>query len=128
MSVQLDDHRAVRRDATFCVAGNVGKLRGNPTLTPGARPDEGVLDLYIASPRRLRHWIKLGLRLIARQPKRDDQVDQHSSRRVAIRIDGKANYQLDGDVVGESTTLTAEIQPGALPVCASAPVLGTPHQ
>jgi hypothetical protein len=35
---------------------------------------------------------------------------------VRIKIRGKDNYQLDGDVVGESTTLTAEIQPGALAI------------
>ena len=128
MRVQLDDHRPVRRDAMLCVVGNVGTLRGNLTLIPGARPDDGVLDLYIASPRRFRHWVKLALRLITRQPKRDDQVDQHSGRRVGIRIDGKDNYQLDGDVVGESTSLTAEIQPGALTVCTPAPVPRTPHQ
>jgi diacylglycerol kinase (ATP) len=128
MRVQLDDHRPVSRNAMLCVVGNVGKLRGNLTLIPGARPDDGVLDLYIASPRRFRHWIKLALRLITRQPKRDDQVDQHSGRRVRIRIDGKDNYQLDGDVVGESTSLTAEIQPGALTVCAPAPVPRTPHR
>jgi diacylglycerol kinase family enzyme len=29
----------------------------------------------------------------------------------------KGNYQLDGDVGAESTTLTAEIQPGALAIC-----------
>ena len=59
MRVQLDDRRPSRRDAILWVVGNVGKLRGNLTLIPGARPDSGVLDLYIASPRRLRHWIKL---------------------------------------------------------------------
>ena len=33
-------------------------------------------------------------------------------------IDGKDNYELDGDVVGESpTTLDAEIRPGALAIC-----------
>jgi diacylglycerol kinase (ATP) len=112
----------------LCVVGNVGKLRGNLTPIPGARPDDGVLDPYIASPRRFRHWIKLALRLIARRPKRDDQVDQHSGRRVEIRIDGKDNYQLDGDVVGESTTLTAEIQPSALTVCTPTPVPGTSDQ
>jgi hypothetical protein len=36
-------------------------------------------------------------------------------------IDGKDNYQLDGDVVGESTTLLAEIQPGALAICVFQP-------
>jgi diacylglycerol kinase (ATP) len=128
MTVQLDDNRPVKRDAMLCVVGNVGKLQGNLTLSLGARPDDGVLDLYIASPRRFRHWIKLALRLIANRPKRDDQVDQHSGRRVEISIDGKDNYWLDGDVGGESTTLTAEIQPGALTVRAPTPVPGTSHQ
>ena len=97
-------------------------------MIPGARPNDGVLDLYIASPRRFRQWIKLAWRLVTRQPKRDDQVDQHSGKRVGIRIDGKDNYQLDDDIVGESTTLTAEIQPGALTVCAPAPAPPAPHQ
>jgi diacylglycerol kinase (ATP) len=73
MTVQRDDNRPVRRDAMLCVVGNVGKLRGNLTLGPCARPDDGVLDRYIPPPRRFRHLIKLALRLIANQPKRDDQ-------------------------------------------------------
>jgi diacylglycerol kinase family enzyme len=102
------------------VIGNVGTLRGNMTLIPGASPDDGLLDLYIASPRRFRHWVKVALRLITRRPKKDDQVDQHMGKRVRITIHGKDNYQLDGDVVGESTTLDAEIQPGALMICVPA--------
>ena len=49
----------------LCVVGNVGKLRRNVTLSPCARPDDGVLDRNIASPRRFWHWIKLALRSIA---------------------------------------------------------------
>ena len=79
-----------------------------------------ALDLYIASPRRFRHWVKLALRLITRRAKKDDQVDQRKGKTVRIMIDGKDNYQLDGDVVGESTTLFAEIQPGALVICVPA--------
>jgi diacylglycerol kinase (ATP) len=97
----------------LCVIGNVGTVRGNLTLIPGASPDDGLLDLYIASPRRFRHWVKLALRLITRRPKKDDQVDQRKGKRVHIMIDGKDNYQLDGDVVGESTILDAKIQPGS---------------
>ncbi|MFL6046358.1 MAG: diacylglycerol/lipid kinase family protein [Propionibacteriaceae bacterium] len=102
--------------------------RGNLTVIPGARANDGVLDLYIASPRRFRHWIKLAWRLVTRQPKRDEQVDQHSGKRMGIKIDGKDNYQLDGDIVGQSTTLTAEIQPGALTVCAPASAPPAPQQ
>jgi diacylglycerol kinase family enzyme len=99
------------------VVGNVSDLRGNLTLIPGATPDDGLLDLYIASPHRLRHWLKLALRLITRRPKKDDQVDQYSGKRVKIRIDGVDNYQLDGDVIGKCTTLKAEIAPAALKIC-----------
>jgi diacylglycerol kinase (ATP) len=120
MTVQLDTNRPVRRHAMLCVIGNVGRLQGNIILIPGASPDDGLLDLYIASPRRFRHWAKLALRLITRRPKKDDQVDQHMGKRVRIKIHGKDNYQLDGDVVGESTTLDAEIQPGALAICVPA--------
>jgi diacylglycerol kinase family enzyme len=117
LTVQLDDHRPVKRSAMLCVVGNVSDLRGNLTLIPGAQPDDGFLDLYIASPHRLRHWLKLALRLITRRPKKDDQVDQYTGKRVTIRIDGVDNYQLDGDVIGKCTTLKAEIAPGALKIC-----------
>jgi len=120
MTVQLDGNRPVRRQAMLCVIGNVGTLRGNLTLIPGARPDDGLLDIYIASPRRFRHWVKIALRLMTRRAKKDDQVDQHTGKRVRIRIHEKDNYQLDGDVVGEATTLDAEIQPGALALCVPA--------
>ena len=120
MTVQLDGNRPVRRQAMLCVIGNVGTLRGNLTLIPGARPDDGLLDIYIASPRRFRHWVKIGLRLMTRRAKKDDQVDQHTGKRVRIKLHGKDNYQLDGDVIGEATTLDAEIQPGALALCVPA--------
>jgi diacylglycerol kinase (ATP) len=76
----------------LCVIGNVGRLQGNLTLIPGASPDDGLLDLYIASPHRFRHWLKLALRLITRRAKKDDQVDQRKGKSVRIIIDGKDNY------------------------------------
>ncbi len=117
LTMQIDNRRPVRRRAMICAIANVGELRGNLILVPGASPDDGQLDVYIASPRRLRHWIKLGLRLITRRPKKDDQVDQVAGKRVTITIRGSEKYQLDGDVVRAGTTLIAEVRPGALAVC-----------
>jgi diacylglycerol kinase (ATP) len=128
LKVQLDNNRPVRRHAMLCVIGNVGRLRGNLTLIPGASPDDGLLDLYIASPRRFRHWAKLTLRLLTRRAKKDDQVDQRQGKTVRIVINGKDNYQLDGDVVGESTTLVAEIQPGALAICVPTQAASEPRE
>jgi len=119
-TVQLDDHRPVKRRSMQCIIGNVSDLRGNITLIPGAKPDDGLLDLYVASPHNVRHWLKLALRLVTRRAKKDDQVDQHSGKVVTIKVEGAENFQLDGDVAGECTVLTAEIQPGALTICTPA--------
>lgn len=123
LTVQLDDHRPVRRRAMICAIANVGELGGNIVLVPGASPDDGLLDVYIASPRRFFHWIKLGLRLITRRPKKDDQVDQVAGKVVRITIHGTDNYQLDGDVIGAGSKLIAEVRPGALTVCVPRPTV-----
>ena len=42
---------------------------------PEAQPDDGRLDVYVASPHRLTHWVRVFIRLITRRPRRDDHVD-----------------------------------------------------
>ena len=117
MRITLDDRRPRRRNAMICAIGNVGTLAGNLTLLPGARPDDGRLDVYVASPHRLTHWIRTLLRLITRRPRSDDRVDQWQATHVEVRLDHPDPYQLDGDVMGDCRSLRAEVSPGALTVC-----------
>jgi diacylglycerol kinase (ATP) len=116
MTIRVDNHRPRRRHAMICVVGNVGELPGNITLIPGAEPDDGRLDVYVASPHRLNQWIRVFARLITRRSNGEDRVDQWRGRRVEVRLNEPDNYQLDGDVVGELRRLLAEIQPQALSV------------
>jgi diacylglycerol kinase (ATP) len=116
MNIKVDNRRPRRRHAMICVVGNVGKLPGNITLIPGAEPDDGRLDVYVASPHRLTHWIRVFVRLITRRSNGEDRVDQWRGQRVEVRLDEPDNYQLDGDMVGELRRLVAEVQPQALSV------------
>jgi diacylglycerol kinase (ATP) len=116
MTIRVDDHRPHRRNAMICVVGNVGTLPGNITLIPGAEPDDGRLDVYVASPHRFTHWIRVFVRLITRRSNGQDRVDQWRGRRVEVRLDHPDNYQLDGDVVGELRRMVAEVAPQALSV------------
>ena len=120
-TVQLDDQRPRRRRSMICAIANVGELQGNFVLVPGASPDDGLLDVFIASPHGVRHWVKLVLRLITGDPRRTTKSTRRRER-VRVNLRGEENYQLDGDVVGTGTRLTAEIRPGALTVCVPAPV------
>jgi diacylglycerol kinase (ATP) len=117
MRISLDDHRPRRRNAMICAIGNVGTLAGNLTLIPSARPDDGRLDVYVASPHRLTHWIRVFLRLITMRPRADDHVDLWQAAQVEVRLDHPDPYQLDGDVIGDCRSLRAEVNPGALTVC-----------
>lgn len=114
MKVTVDDRPTVHRKAMICLVGNVSAVQGDLELVPGAQPDDGLLDVVIASPRRLRHWLMLVVALITRRPHDSSRLDQIQGRRVVIELDESEEYQLDGDTVGSCRRLTAEIEPGAL--------------
>jgi diacylglycerol kinase family enzyme/membrane-associated phospholipid phosphatase len=113
-TIALDDQPPFRRRAHLIVVGNVGFLLANIQLIPGARADDGMLDVVVASPRKLRDWVRLTTRVLTRRPKPDDQLDRLRGRRVTITVEERDQFQLDGDTVGPANRLTAEVVPGAL--------------
>lgn len=111
---QLDDQPAFKRRAHVIVVGNVGFLQGGIPLIPDAKPDDGLLDVLIASPRGLRDWVRIIARVMTRQRGDEDQLDRLTGRKITITVEERDQYQLDGDTAGECSTLVAEVQPGAL--------------
>ncbi|SDT07860.1 diacylglycerol/lipid kinase family protein [Microlunatus soli] len=114
MRVTVDDHPALERKAKICLVGNVGAIQGDVELISGAEPDDGLLDVLVASPKRIRHWIALASRLITGKQRAEDRIDQLTGRRVVVELTEPDEYQLDGDTIGSCRRLVAEIEPGAL--------------
>ena len=110
----VDDEPPFSRKAHVIVIGNVGFLQGNIQLIPDARADDGLLDVLVASPRGLRDWVRLTTQVLTRQKRTDRQLDRLTGRKVSIKVDGRDQYQMDGDTVGECSSMTAEVRPGAL--------------
>jgi diacylglycerol kinase (ATP) len=118
MVITLDRRRPHRRRAMICVIANIGTLTGGIALLPRAKADDGRLDVYVASPNRFTHWVRMLIRLITFRRRSDDRVDEWQGTRVQVRLGHPDSYQLDGDVAdGKCRTLTAEVVPGALVVC-----------
>lgn len=115
-SIRIDDEPPIRRRASVIVIGNVGLLPTGILLIPDAKPDDGLLDVLVASPRTVRDWVRLTAQVVTRRKRGDDQLDRLVGRRVEITVEPRDQYQLDGDTVGECSTLVAEIEPGALTV------------
>ncbi|HVD19925.1 MAG TPA: diacylglycerol kinase family protein [Propionibacteriaceae bacterium] len=113
-TIAVDDQLPFRRRASLIVVGNVGLLMANIQLIPDALADDGQLDVLVASPRTLRDWIRLTTRVLTRRRQPDDQLDRLTGQKVTISVEERDQFQLDGDTVGECTTLTAEVVPAAL--------------
>jgi diacylglycerol kinase (ATP) len=123
-SIELDGKLALRRRAHVIVVGNVGSLAANIPLIPDAKPDDGLLNVIVASPRRLRDWVRLTTRVVTRRHKPDPQLIHMTGKAVKITVDHADRYQMDGDPAGECRSLEAEVQPGALTLRVPRPARG----
>ena len=65
-TVRLDDAEPLRRRARCVVVANAGLLPGGFTLLPGARLDDGLLDVGILAPSGTWGWVRVAGRVLAR--------------------------------------------------------------
>ncbi|MEW2417007.1 diacylglycerol kinase family protein [Streptomyces sp. NPDC046866] len=128
LSIRLDGGPVRERRARMVVIGNVGSLQGGLPLLPDARPDSGRLDVVLLAPGGVRGWLAAAKHLGARMlPGRAESgpggtygtvaggaLEYFSAVRVDIRFARPQPRELDGDVIGAGTRLSAEVEPGAL--------------
>ena len=102
MTLRLDDGEMLRGDFPLVVASNIRLYARYFRLTPGAKIDDGLLDLLIftdASKIKLLY----GAARVALSP--DGQTAgliRRQVRQVAISADPPQPYHLDGDPLGET--------------------------
>lgn len=102
------------RRARAVVAGNCGQLPGGLELMPGARLDDGLLDLVLAEPRGVFGWLGIVRELLTGRGSRS--LRRFSADSARIRAGRPIPAQLDGDPVGERTTMEVRVRPSALTV------------
>jgi len=107
--ITIDGRHPVRRRSSLCVIGNVGEVPGLVSLIPEAKLDDGLLDVFVASPRRIRDWIVATVKVLLRRHNEAAVIDHWTGRRVTVEVAGPEAYQLDGDTEGEATRLVAEV-------------------
>ncbi|MDN5726298.1 MAG: phosphatase PAP2 family protein [Propionibacteriales bacterium] len=114
--ITIDDDRAIQRNALVMVVGNVGFLQANIPLIPDARPDDGQLDLMVASPGTWREKLSLVAKVLARRDRQAGGLDRVTAGKVIIEVAEPQLVQLDGDNVGLARRLECEVVPGALTI------------
>ena len=115
-TVCLDDAEPLRRRARCVVVANAGLLPGGFTLLPGARLDDGLLDVGILAPCGTWGWVRVGGRVLARDRRQDRMLERFQARRIQISADVDLPRQVDGEIVAPGRTLSVSVCPGVLVV------------
>ncbi len=115
-TITLDGGEPLRRRARCVVVGNAGLLPGGFVLLPGARLDDGLLDVGILAPSGLLGWPRAAGRVLTRSRRQDQTLERFQARQVQISAAAGLPRQIDGEVVPAGRTLTVTVRPGALTV------------
>jgi diacylglycerol kinase family enzyme len=115
-TVQLDGAEPVRRRARCVVVANAGLLPGGFALLPGARLDDGRLDVGILAPSGTWGWARLAGRVLTHGRRQDRQLEDFGARHVRISAEVDLPRQADGEIVTPARTLEVSVCPGALVV------------
>lgn len=111
-TVRLDGGPPLRRTARTVVVANAGLLPGGFALLPGARLDDGRLDVGILAPSGPWGWPLAAARVLARRP----AVERFGARRAEISADTELARQADGEILAPGRALSVSVCPGALVV------------
>jgi YegS/Rv2252/BmrU family lipid kinase len=103
--------------ATCVLLGNVGKLFGGVEVFPGAKPDDGQLELGIVTAEGLVQWARTLARTAAGDPVRAPFVRATKAESVKVKLDRKIRYELDGGDRTKVKSFKVKVEPGALELC-----------
>jgi diacylglycerol kinase family enzyme len=119
-TIRIDGGAPFSRQVRSVLVTNVGRLPGGLTLLPGARPDDGALDLVIIDPRWPHEWAGILLSLTGRQPK-GGRLETFRISRVEVTTEQAQSRELDGDALPSGRALDVSVWAAALTVCVPRP-------
>jgi YegS/Rv2252/BmrU family lipid kinase len=103
--------------ATCVLLGNVGRITGGIPAFPGARPDDGRLDVGVSTAEGALEWARTLGRMVTGQARRSPFVHTTRAARIDVQLGAPMPYELDGGPRDSATRLKARAVPQAITVC-----------
>lgn len=123
--VALDGGPGVPESAHSVVVANGGLLPAGLVFVPGARVDDGELDVMVLRPASLLSWVRLGAWFVASAVRAPLSVGRFlagptvqvtRARRIDVTFEVPERAEADGEDLGRVSRLEAWVQPLALRV------------
>lgn len=123
VTIAYDDGEPEAYEVVSVMIGNGSSIPGGIEFVPGALLDDGGLDVVVVAPASLHDWARVATKLITRHKWDVSQLQYRRCRRAEIRASQPVPAQLDGDPIGTTQSVVAEILPASLTVRSEPPAL-----
>ena len=115
--IMIDGVKWFDDEASCVLIGNVGTITGGIKAFDDAKPDDGWLDVGVATAQGALQWARaLGTMAVGRSDK-SPFVRTTRARRIDVKLKSKMEYELDGGARTRTKHFTAAVEPGAVKVC-----------
>jgi diacylglycerol kinase (ATP) len=114
-SIEVDGRR-LETDALLVAIANLSQYGSNAVIAPGARPDDGLLDVIVVGRRGVVGRIGIVARAFGGTVPEAPGVTRLAATRVVIRADQPILFHVDGEPHEGGSTVDARIRPAAIRV------------
>jgi diacylglycerol kinase (ATP) len=118
--VKVDGSTWFRGDASCVLLGNVGRIAGGIPAFDDARPDDGWLEVGVATSSGALQWARTLGRMVVGRSEKSPFVRITRARKVDVRLSAPMRYELDGGARGRVSRAKARVVPGGVTVCVPA--------
>jgi diacylglycerol kinase (ATP) len=112
--IKVDGRTWFKGRASCVLFGNVSEIGGGVHAFEDARPDDGFIDVGVVTARTRVQWLRVLALMLARRAERSKFVTTTRARKVDVRMDHKATYELDGGDRRPAKRLRVRIEPRAI--------------
>ncbi|MFC7527273.1 diacylglycerol/lipid kinase family protein [Actinoplanes sp. GCM10030250] len=118
--IKIDGQPWFDDEASCVLIGNVGRITGGIHAFDDAAPDDGWLDVGVATAQGALQWARaLGTMAVGRSDS-SPFVRTTRARRIDVKLESKLEYELDGGARTKTKKFSAEVVPGAVQICVPA--------
>jgi diacylglycerol kinase (ATP) len=114
--VIVTDGQRVEADILLIAIANLAQYGANAVIAPGAKPDDGLLDVVIVEQRGALGRLGLAPRVFDRTIHKAPGVTILPTTKVTVRTSAPMPFHVDGEPHTGGTTIEARVRPGALAV------------
>ncbi|MFY1692712.1 diacylglycerol/lipid kinase family protein [Plantactinospora sp. WMMB782] len=117
MRIRVDGADWFEGEASCVLFGNVGTITGGIPAFDDARPDDGCLEVGVATASGVLDWMRTLGRMAVGRSDSSPFVRITRGRKINVRFAEPMTYELDGGARDQVSRLKARVAPGALTVC-----------